>query len=207
MELADSRASAVKLAAAHRLLSVQVGAARRVPLGGRSVLTGMVKRPVNDAVPVLPLGLRGDEQADLSIHGGLEKAVYAYPAEHYAFWQAARREQGLGLIDDSLPHGSLGENLTLLGLLENQVWAGDVLRFPDCELQVRIPREPCYKFNAAMGFARASKMMAQSGLCGFYLSVLTPGSISAGQEFELLPGRRSIGIPQLFAAKMTKHLR
>jgi MOSC domain-containing protein YiiM len=176
-------------------------------MGGRNVLTGMVKRPVCGAVPVLPLGLAGDEQADLSIHGGLEKAVYAYPAEHYSFWQAARREHGLGLIDDSLPPGSLGENLTLQGLLEGQVWAGDVLKFPDCELQVRIPREPCYKFNAAMGFARASKMMAQSGFCGFYLSVLKPGSITAGQDFELLPGRRSVSITQLFAAKMSKHLR
>jgi len=190
-----------------RLVSVQVGLARRMPMGGRSVLTGMVKRPVSVAVPVLPLGLMGDEQADLSIHGGLEKAVYAYPAEHYAFWQDARRAEGLGQIDDSLPHGSLGENLTLQGLLESQVWAGDVLKFPHCELQVRIPREPCYKFNAAMGFARASRTMAQSGLCGFYLSVLTPGSICAGESFELLPGRRSVSIVQLFAARMSKHLR
>jgi MOSC domain-containing protein YiiM len=207
MELADSRAPGVKPAAERRLLSVQVGAARRVPMGGRSVLTGMVKRPVSGPVPVLPMGLTGDEQADLSIHGGLDKAVYAYPAEHYAFWQAARREQGLGLIDDSLPHGSLGENLTLQGLLESELWAGDVLRFPACELQVRIPREPCHKFNAAMGFARASRMMAHSGFCGVYLSVLTPGSICAGEGFELLPGRRSVSIPQLFAAKMGKHLR
>lgn len=207
MELADCSAPDEQASAARRLLSVQVGMARRIPMGGRSVLTGMVKHTVSGAVPMLPLGLAGDEQADLSIHGGLEKAVYAYPAEHYPFWQAARREQGLGLIDDSLPHGSLGENLTLKGLLESQVWAGDVLRFPHCELQVRIPREPCYKFNAAMGFARASRMMAQSGFCGFYLSVLTPGSISAGEGFELLPGRRSVSITQLFGARMSKHLR
>ncbi len=176
-------------------------------MGGRRVLTGMVKRSVAGPVPVLPMGLSGDEQADLSIHGGLEKAVYAYPAEHYPFWQAARRERGVGLIDDSLPHGSLGENLTLQGLLESELWAGDVLKFPDCALQVRIPREPCYKFNAAMGFARASKMMAHSGFCGFYLSVLTPGRIIAGEGFELLPGRRSVSITQLFAAKMSKHLK
>lgn len=207
MELAGSPLPDAPAVVARRLLSVQVGAARRIPMGGRSVLTGMVKRPVSEAVPVRAMGLAGDEQADLSIHGGLEKAVYAYPAEHYPFWQAARREQGLGLIDDSLPCGSLGENLTLQGLLEHEVWAGDVLRFPDCELQVRIPREPCYKFNAAMGFARASRMMAHSGFCGFYLSVLTPGSIRAGQGFELLPGRRSVGITQLFNARMAKHLR
>ncbi len=207
MELAHGRPSDEQTTVTRRLLSVQVGMTRRIPMGSRSVLTGMVKRAVSGAVPVLPMGLLGDEQADLSIHGGLEKAVYAYPAEHYPFWQAARRAQGLGLIDDSLPHGSLGENLTLHGLLESQVWAGDVLKFPHCELQVRIPREPCYKLNAAMGFARASRMMAQSGFCGFYLSVLTPGSICAGETFELLPGRRSVSISQLFAAKMGKHLR
>ena len=193
--------------AVRRLVSVQVGAARRIPMGGRSVMTGMVKRQVEGAVPVLALGLMGDEQADLAIHGGLEKAVYAYPAEHYPFWQAARRAQGLGLIDDRLPPGSLGENLTLQGLLEDEVWAGDVLKFPHCELQLRLPREPCYKFNAAMGFARASRMMAQSGFCGYYLSVLTPGTVCAGETFELLPGRRSVSIRQLFAAKMSKHLR
>jgi MOSC domain-containing protein YiiM len=190
-----------------RLLSVQLGAARRVAIGGRQVLTAMGKLAAAGPVPLLPLGLLGDEQADLSVHGGLEKAVYAYPSEHYAFWQAARRERGLAQIDDSLPFGSLGENLTLQGLLEGDVWAGDVLKFPHCELKVRIPREPCYKFNAAMGFSAASRLMAQSGFCGVYLSVLTPGSLCAGESFELLPGRRSVSIDQLFAARMSKHLR
>lgn len=190
-----------------KLLSVQVASARRVVIDGRSVLTAMPKRPVVGTVKVLPLGLAGDEQADLSVHGGLEKAVYAYPAEHYSFWQAARREHGIGPMDDSLLFGSLGENLTVQGLPESELWAGDVLKFPHCELLVRIPREPCYKFNAAMGFARASKLMAQSGYCGVYLSVLTPGTLCAGESFELVPGRRSVSIAQLFAAKMSKHLR
>ncbi len=190
-----------------RLLSVQVATARRVDIGGRGILTAMGKRAVAGSVPVLPLGLLGDEQVDLSIHGGLEKAVYAYPSEHYPFWQAERRDHGLSQTDDSLPHGSLGENLTLQGLLESELWAGDVLKFPHCELQVRIPREPCYKFNAAMGFAQASQRMAQSGFCGVYLSVLSPGTLRAGESFELLPGRRSVSIGQLFSAKMSKHLR
>lgn len=190
-----------------QLLSVQVGVARRTRIGERSILTAYGKQPVAQAVPVLPLGLMGDEQADLSIHGGLEKAVYAYPSEHYAFWQAARREAGLGEIDDSLPPGSLGENLTLAGLLETGVWAGDVLKFPDCELRVTLPREPCYKFNAAMGFARASKLMAQTGFCGFYLAVKTLGVLRAGDAFDVVPGRRGVGIPALFAAKLSKHLR
>jgi MOSC domain-containing protein YiiM len=190
-----------------QLLSIQTGVARRIKVGERSILTAYGKQPVAQAVPVMPLGLLGDEQADLSVHGGLEKAVYAYPSEHYAYWQAARREAGLGEIDDSLPPGSLGENLTLQGLLETGVWAGDVLRFSGCELRVTLPREPCYKFNAAMGFGRASKLMAQTGFCGFYLAVQKPGTLRAGDLFEVIPGRRGVGIPALFAAKMSKHLR
>ncbi len=190
-----------------QLLSVQIGPARRVKIGDRSVLTASAKLDVTGGVPVLPLGLFGDEQADLSIHGGLEKAVYAYPSEHYPFWQDARQHAGLGRIDASLPHGSLGENLTLSGLLETGVWAGDILKFAHCELRVTLPREPCYKFNASIGFARASRLMAQSGFCGFYLSVQTPGVLRAGESFELIAGRRNVSIPQLFAAKMAKHLR
>ena len=190
-----------------QLLSVQVGSARRVNLCGRTMLTAYSKQSVDGKTPVMPLGLFGDEQADLSIHGGLEKAVYAYPSEHYAYWQTARREAGLNDIDDTMPPGSLGENLTLQGLLEADLWAGDVLRFANCELKVTLPREPCYKFNAAMGFSGAGKLMAQTGFCGFYLSVLEPGSLKAGETFELIPGRRSVGIPEMFSAKRIKHLR
>lgn len=190
-----------------QVLSVQTSRAHRVKIGDRSVLTAGAKQAVAGQVPVMPLGLMGDEQADLSVHGGLEKAVYAYPSEHYAYWQDQRQLAGLGMIDDSLPHGTLGENLTLSGLLETQVWAGDVLQFQNCVLRVSLPREPCFKFNAVMGFALASKRMAQTGFCGFYLCVDTPGSISAGELFELVPGKRSVSIPQLFAAKRSKHLR
>ena len=187
--------------------SIQLGAAKRIKIGGRSVLTAFQKQATLVSTVVMPLGLMDDEQADLSIHGGLEKAIYAYPSEHYAFWQKARQQAGVGTMDNSLPHGSLGENLTLNGLREADVWAGDVLRFANCELKVTIPREPCYKLNAAMGFAHASQRMAQSGYCGFYLSVLSPGTLSAGEAFEVIAGRRSVGIPQLFAAKLAKHLR
>ena len=190
-----------------QLLSIQAGPARRIRIGGRGILTGFVKQPVAGNVAVVPLGLLGDEQADLSIHGGLEKAVYAYPSEHYAYWQAARREAGVGQIDDSLPHGSLGENLTLQGLLEAQVWAGDTLRFPGCELRVTLPRQPCYKLSAMMGFERASALMAQTGFCGFYLAVARPGTLCAGDTFEVIAGRRGVGIPALFAARRATHLR
>ena len=190
-----------------KLISVQLGIARRVKIGERNILTAFNKQPTLEAAVVMPLGLMGDEQADLSIHGGLEKAIYAYPSEHYAFWQNARLEAGVSPMESSLPGGALGENLTLAGLLETEVWAGDVLRFPDCELRVTLPREPCYKLNAAMGYARASRLMATSGFCGFYLAVNEAGSLHAGQSFELIKGRRSVSVTHMFAAKKSKHMR
>lgn len=186
---------------------VQVARARKVLIGGRSILTAIHKTPVRGPVAVAPLGLDGDEQADLSVHGGLDKAIYAYPSEHYAFWRNARQTAGVAGIDEALNFGAVGENLSLSGLLESDVWVGDVLRFAHCALRVEQPREPCYKFNAAMGFNAAVKAMAQSGFCGFYLSVDTPGTVQAGESFELLPGPRHVSIPQRFQAKMFKHMR
>ena len=189
------------------ILSVQTGQARKVLISGRVVLTAIRKSAVAGPVAVTPLGLSGDEQADLSVHGGLEKAVYAYPSEHYAFWREQRAQAGVAAIDDALPYGAMGENLSLSGLLEADVWVGDVLEFPGCTLRVEQPREPCFKFNAAMGFNTAVKAMAQSGLCGFYLSVHTPGTLQSGDDWVLHPGPRRIGIPERFNARMFKHMR
>ncbi len=190
-----------------QLLSLQISRARRVMINGRSVLTAIHKQAVNGPVPVNRLGLAGDEQADLSVHGGLDKAVYAYPTEHYPFWVQARQEADVSRIDDALPFGSMGENLSLQGLLEQEVWVGDVLRFAHCVLRITQPREPCYKFNAALGFSAAAKAMAQSGFCGFYLAVDQAGQLSPGESFELLAGPRQLGLPAMFKAKMLKHLR
>jgi MOSC domain-containing protein YiiM len=190
-----------------QLLSLQVAPARRATINGRSVLTAIHKQPVTGAIQVKSLGLTGDEQADLSVHGGLDKAVYAYPSEHYPFWREARAQAGLTAIDSALPWGSMGENLSLSGLLEADVWVGDVLKFANCALRVTQAREPCFKFNAAMGFKTASKLMAQQGCCGFYLAVDEPGSLQAGEPFELIAGPRRLGIPESFKAKMFKHLR
>lgn len=190
-----------------RVVGVQCAQARKVHIGGRSVLTAIHKTAVNGPVEVRPLGLQGDEQADLSVHGGLDKAVYAYPSEHYDYWRTARHEAQLDGIDTDLPFGAMGENLSLQGLLETDVWVGDVLQFPNCTLRVTDPREPCFKFNAAMGFSQAVKRMAQSGFCGFYLAVDVPGTIGAGEAFALLPGPRRLSIPERFQAKMFKHMR
>ncbi len=190
-----------------QLQGVQVGQARKALINGRAVLTAIRKTAVQGTIAVKPLGLEGDEQADLSVHGGLDKAIYAYPSEHYTFWRAQRAEAGVADIDAELPFGSIGENLTLSSLLEGDVWVGDVLEFSGCTLRVTQPREPCFKFNAAMGFNTAVKAMAQSGLCGFYLSVDQPGSLQAGEGFVLHPGPRRVGIPERFNAKMFKHMR
>lgn len=190
-----------------RVLGVQCAQARKVHIGGRSILTAIHKTAVSGTVEVGPLGLQGDEQADLSVHGGLDKAVYAYPSEHYDYWRNARHEAQLDGIDTDLPFGAVGENLSLQGLLETDVWVGDVLQFPGCALRVTAPREPCFKFNAAMGFNQAVKRMAQTGFCGFYLAVDVPGAISAGDVFTLQPGPRRLSIPERFQAKMFKHMR
>lgn len=187
-----------------RLISVNVGRVSDIAIGQHKVASAIDKRGVASAVAVRPLGIEGDEQADLSVHGGLSKAVYAYPAEHYPFWQTVRAQAGVSLWDEALPPGALGENLTLEGLLESGAWIGDVLRFPHCALAVSEPRTPCFKFNAAMGFPHAVQLMAQSGWCGYYLAVREGGSIEAGQRFVVEPGAREVRIDELFRARMPK---
>ena len=188
-------------------MQVNVGLVRPLLVGERKMMSAIGKQAVTGAVEVKPLGLAGDEQADLSVHGGLAKAIYAYPSEHYTFWQQQRQQRGVTLFDEVLGGGFAGENLTLAGLLEDEVWVGDELHFPDCVLRVTAPREPCGKFNTVMGYSQAARDMVQSSRCGFYLAVCTPGSLAAGQSFELVPGRRGLSIPQALAAKGAKHLR
>ncbi len=184
------------------LLSVNTARVERfVATNGQSLDSAIRKRPREGRVAVNPLGLDGDEQADLTVHGGLAKAVYAYPHEHYAFWRTVREQ---AKVTGDLQPGDMGENLTITGLLESKAWLGDVLRFPDCELVVSEPRYPCFKFNAHLGFNQASKLMAQSAYCGLYLAVRREGSIAAGEAFELIPGPREVGVVALFKAKMKK---
>jgi MOSC domain-containing protein YiiM len=185
-----------------RLLSVNVSLGQPLEAAGRTVQSGIRKRAIDGPVEVRPLGLAGDEQADPSVHGGLSKAVYAYPVEHYPFWQTVRAQAQLAPWDEALPHGFLGENLTVEGLLETEAFIGDVLRFPQCQLAISAPRSPCFKLNAVMGFAHAIRLMQQSAWCGFYLSVREPGRLRAGETFELVPGPREVGIDELFRARI-----
>ncbi|MGP1629131.1 MAG: MOSC domain-containing protein [Giesbergeria sp.] len=190
-----------------QVLSLNLGTCQRLSVGERSVLSGIGKRAVTGTVAVRPLGLEGDEQADLCVHGGLGKAVYAYPAAHYDFWRAERRKRGVSLAGEALPPGFMGENLTVEGLLEGEAYVGDRLHFPDCVLRIAAPREPCYKFNAVMGFAQAGRTMAIAGCCGYYLAVEQPGTIAAGQSARLEPGQRGLSIAEAFAGKFAKHAR
>ena len=190
-----------------QLHHVNVGTARPLRIGERRILTAIGKAPVAEPVRVGRMGLDGDEQADPSVHGGLEKAVYAYPAVHYAFWQAQRRDAGVSLFDETLPPGFMGENLSIEGLLEHEVWIGDELHFPGCVLRVTAPREPCFKFNAVMGLNQAGRLMMERLCSGFYLAVVRTGTIEAGEAFQLVPGTRGLRVSEAFAAKRLKHLR
>jgi MOSC domain-containing protein YiiM len=164
----------------------------------RRVVSAIRKTPVDAPVAVATLGLDGDEQVDLSVHGGQDKAVYVYPAEHYPFWETVCGQAGRA---GPLPHGSLGENLTVSGLLEQRVWVGDRLRVGGAELVVTQPRSPCYKFNAHLGFDWATKMMVQSGYTGFYCAVVRPGEIAAGDEIDVIAGERAVSIEQAHRLK------
>jgi MOSC domain-containing protein YiiM len=184
-----------------QLIGIQVGLVQPLQVDDRRVMSGFRKHAMHGPVAVRALGLAGDEQADLTVHGGLAKAVYAYPIEHYAFWREHR--SALGLSTD-LPYGSLGENLTLSGVLEASLYVGDELRFPDCVLRVTQPRGPCYKLNAAMDDSTAVRTMARSGYCGFYLAVDVPGSLTAGQAFEVVAGPRETPLMTLFKSIRAK---
>ena len=190
-----------------RVLSIQTGRVRPLMVGERKLMSAIGKTPVTGAALAGPLGLEGDEQSDLSVHGGLSKAIYALPSEHLAWWQAQRQAQGVTLFDEPLAPGYLGENLSLQGLLEDQVFIGDLLRFERVVLRVTQPREPCGKFNAVMGYKQAAKDMVQSGRCGFYLAVDVGGTLRAGESFTVERGPQAVSIAQALGHKAWKHLR
>jgi MOSC domain-containing protein YiiM len=176
-------------------------------VGGRKLVSAIGKTTVSGSIAVGMLGLAGDEQADLSVHGGLSKAIYALPSEHLPWWQAQRQTQGATMFEEDLPPGYLGENLSLQGLLEQDLFIGDRLDFGSVVLRVTQPREPCGKFNAVMGYALAAKDMVQSGRCGFYLAVEQTGFLQAGATCQVLAGSRSTCVTEALRHKAWKHLR
>src|SRR3989441_757970 len=165
--------------AALQVLSVNVGLPKEVVWKGRTVVTGIFKEPVAGRVAIGRLNFEGDRQADLTVHGGPDKAVYAYPAEYYSFW----REQ---FSEMELPWGMFGENLTIAGLLEETVHIGDRFQVGSAQLMVTQPRLPCYKLGLKFGRDDILKRFLQSGLTGFYFAVLKEGEVAAGDPIRLL---------------------
>jgi MOSC domain-containing protein YiiM len=164
---------------AMNLLSINVGLPREIQWQGRLVRTSIFKSPVSGHVRVSKLNLEGDQQSDLSVHGGLYKAVYAYPSEHYEFW----RKEVPGV---DLSWGGFGENLTTLGMLEEEVRIGDRLRIGSAEFVITQPRMPCLKLGIRFGRPDMVKRFLHSGRSGFYLAVLEEGQIAAGGSIEIL---------------------
>jgi MOSC domain-containing protein YiiM len=164
---------------AGKVVSVNVGRPRKFTVRDEIIVTSIFKDPVRGRVRISTLNIEGDEQSDLSVHGGVNKAVYAYPSEHYASW---RRE----LPDAALEWGAFGENLTIEGLLEDTTCIGDRLRIGTAELVVTQPRMPCYKLAYKFGRQDIIKRFQKSGRSGFYLSVAKEGDVGAGDAIELL---------------------
>ena len=180
-----------------RVVSVNVGVPRPVRSKGREVTTGIFKEPVGGRVAIRRLNLDGDGQADLAVHGGAAKAVYAYPSGHYEFW----REQ----LGDGLSFGAFGENLTVEGLpLENEASVGDRVRVGSAELVVTQPRLPCYKLGLRFGRADMVKRFLASGRTGYYLAVKIEGAVTAGDPVEIVarhPARISVAeITRVYAS-------
>jgi MOSC domain-containing protein YiiM len=162
-----------------KLVSVNVGLPRAVISKGKSITTGIFKEPVEGRIRVETLNLVGDRQADLKVRGGIHKAVYGYPAEHYEFW----RHELPGI---ELPWGMFGENLTIEGLLEDEVNIGDQLRIGSAELVVTQARLPCYKLAVKFGREDIIKRFLESGRTGFYFAVIKEGEVEAGNSIEII---------------------
>lgn len=162
---------------AQSLLSINVGRPRSVLYKGRRIETGIYKEPVEGPLMLRELGAEGDGQADLSVHGGLDKAIYAYPHEHYAYWADK-------LQRDDLTLGQFGENLTTVGFVEADTAVGDRFQIGEALLEVTQPRNPCMKLGIRMGLSDFPKQFIESGRSGFYLRVITEGSVTAGDTIE-----------------------
>ena len=174
-----------------KVLSVSVGQPREVVADDRLVRTSIFKSPVTGRIPIRNNNLAGDRQSDLTVHGGRAKAVYAYPYEHYAFW----REQLPGV---DLQPAHFGENLTIQGVLEEDVHLGDRLRIGSAELVVTQPRLPCYKLGIRFGDPQMVRRFLLSRRTGFYLAVAAEGELGAGDAIEIVERHpAAISIPEL----------
>lgn len=174
-----------------RVVSLNVGLPRTVSWRGKLITTGIYKEPVAGPVPLRTLNLDGDRQADLRVHGGKDKAVYAYPSEFYELWAREQPEVRFG-------PGVFGENLTTEGLLDENVAVGDRFRIGTAELVVTQPRLPCFKLGIKMGRDEFVTEFLERGLYGFYLAVTREGEVEAGDPIvELERDPRRFGVAEV----------
>jgi MOSC domain-containing protein YiiM len=170
-----------------RVVSLQVGPAGTLQWRGKLVRSAIDKQPVGDRpIPLLSNGFEGDEQADLRLHGGPDKAVCCYPSEHMPRWEE--------LLGEHLPPGAFGENLLLEGLLESDANIGDTFELGSALVQLSQPRGPCFKLAARWGSRRMPNVMAAEGRSGFYLRVVRPGEVRAGDELRLAERRSDVSV-------------
>lgn len=162
-----------------KIVSLNVGLPRRVVFNGQVVTTGIFKEPTDGHVMIRRLNLDGDKQADLTVHGGVDKAVYSYAAEHYDYWRGE-------LPPMDLPWGMFGENFTTQGLLEDNVNIGDTLQVGSAKLMVTQPRMPCYKLGVRFGRMDIVRRFMASGRPGIYCKVLEEGEVVKGDKINII---------------------
>jgi MOSC domain-containing protein YiiM len=162
-----------------KLISVNVGSPRDITVAGKTVRTSIWKYPVQGRVHVSTLNLDGDQQSDLSVHGGVDKAVYLYPSEHYSYWRTQ-------LPDVELPWGAFGENFSSKGILEDQIKIGDRMRVGSAEFMVTQPRMPCFKLGIRFNRRDMVKRFLESKRSGLYLAVIREGEVANGDAIEFI---------------------
>ena len=162
-----------------KLISLNTGLPRDVPWHGRTVTTAIFKQPVEGRIALTSLNLAGDRQADLSVHGGPDKAVYCYPIEHYEYWRAE-------LPGQDLPLAVFGENFTTSGMTEDSVHIGDRFAIGSAEVVVTQPRLPCYKLGVRFESDLMVKRFLASGRSGFYVAVRREGQVGAGDDIRVI---------------------
>ena len=161
-----------------KIISVNVAQIEEITYRGKQVKTGIFKIPVMNAVRVTKSGLESDVQVDKAVHGGSDKAVYAYPIEHYAAW---RTVLGPGVLE-RFGYGAFGENLTIEGLLEHELRVGDELKIGSANFMVQAPRIACFKLASKLGIGDMPRRFGEAGRSGFYLRVIEEGEVKTGDE-------------------------
>lgn len=181
-----------------KILSVNVSFPKEIDFEGQKVTTGIFKEPVEGRIMLRTLNLDGDKQADLTVHSGPDKAVYAYPIEHYEFWRKV-------FPNMDMPNGMFGENFTVEGLMENEVTIGDIFQIGSSKVIATQPRMPCYKLGIKFGRMDVLKKFLASGRSGIYFKVSKEGEVGAGDAIEHIgkdPNRITISdIVRLYASE------